>query len=259
MMPDEGPSFDELMSQERYEEALALAEELVRGASKSDDRKAQAEALIDEAVVLAVLRRFHDSQMLLEKAKQLAPRIAKSYKDDSQYKYAVKYAQYFQPRKGVDYRSACDYARTEYHNLDQTGEYLDGKAGSLINYVSAFSGVIVVAFTYQALTSYWIIGAAALVPFCFALRAIGQAAKARSPMLQPSPAPAEEVIRYAESSGLKALGWLAMQFWAASEGMMVVIKMKSKLIQSATTWFYWGVFTLLLPVGCSIGVALLDC
>ncbi|MCK4324211.1 MAG: hypothetical protein KAW89_06745 [Armatimonadetes bacterium] len=290
-MPESGTRFDELMQQAQYEEALELAEQRVRDAKgrvrdtqRPKDREAHIDALVDQVVVLDIRGRSEDADATMQRAKDigtpspaqgwqgycsrayrwlgwllrlLVPKAATYYKDDLEYKRAQGFNKYFTPREEMKYDWLYDYARSEYERLAQTSEYLDAKAGTLIHYVSAFSGAAAVAFAYQALATDWSLGLCVLPSFFLAILAVRHGAIARRPISQPFP-PALRVAIQCTHSHKKPTAKFATEFELATQGLIVITSQKAGHVAWATGLFLASFILLLLPLGGAVVLAFID-
>jgi len=170
------------------------------------------------------------------------------YREDDEYKEALKYAQSFEPQEEVDYGWVFPYGEAFYDTLARRADALDEKADSIIKYLGAFSGLAALIGGYIANAGRWWEALSVLPMFALSLFAIWKAAQSRNPIIVPMPPPIKNAIEYAEAYGDKAMATFTPQLWAASAGMRAVTQVKAYLVRSASVGFFWAVVCLLIPL-----------
>lgn len=174
---------------------------------------------------------------------------------DPDYQAARRFAKEFEPNQDLDYEWACEHASAEYERAADWVESLDAKADSIMNYLSAFFGLALVAFAYQAIDRHWLIGLAVVPSLVVGFCAIMEALKARSPAGLPMPPSGRRAIDYVESTDEMAQIRFCPWFWVATEAMRIVAHEKGRRINQASRLFLTALGLMGLPLVCALLIA----
>jgi len=171
-----------------------------------------------------------------------------SFRNDSEFKDADRYAKEFTPKDGVDYEWVTEYAKEHYGRIDKGVDNLEQKADSIINYLGAYTGLLSLASIYSVSAVHWSVAVSALPTFVLSVAAMKEAASARSPIDKPIPPDVLNAIEFAEAYGSDAQATFIPRFGAASKGMKAVNGEKARLVNNATKLMILAFAALALPI-----------
>lgn len=173
--------------------------------------------------------------------------IAKKVVGDKSYIEALSFARNYKPKPETDYGWVMDYADSEYKRLEDTLNFLDSKADSLIRYMGAGSGIIALVFTYVLSVNTWWSAVQVLPTLIMFFISMAYAGRARAPEKMPTPLHTAGAIKYAHAypASVARASFAAMTGTAAI-GLNIAITEKARLVRWAFRWFIYGVFWLVL-------------
>jgi len=150
-------------------------------------------------------------------------------------------------RHGMEYGWTVEYSKERLSYLNGVVDALDDKASSVINYLSTFTGLSVVAVVYAAAQMNPLVALASIPAIIAALSAVGNAIKARTPAAFFMPPVPEWAVSYAEEYPDNAEARFVLQVSAACVAVGLIADAKGEVIATSMKRLMAALWLLLLP------------